>query len=273
MLKKESFAALKRRALEFDHSSFEYLEYESAASYEPIAGSYSLILLSGVKPEAGIRELHWAANEPEGVIAAAKSGGVETLVTFVPEEWKTRFLEDGFSEFGILREYWIHDLCGPRMIKTTCRPILPDECAEAARITRECRFQSREFYGETKESAEAWLGGGEPNAAAVGLQHPAILACFDGGKMAGAAFTGIYGYEGTSGPIVWVRELAVRPAYQGRGYGRALLESVLQYGVDRGAKNAFLMADDCNSGAVQLYRSVGFEPSEDDVQIDLVYKP
>ena len=273
MLTREAFDALRKRALEWEHSSFEYLEYESVASFEPLDDEDGLILLSGVKPEAGIHELHWAANMPEALIEAAKSGGEETLVSFVPADWKARFLEAGFSEFGILREYWIHDLQGTRDAKTTCRPILPDECAEAARITQECRYQSREFFGETLESTQAWLSGEDPNADAAELRHPAILACFDDGKMAGVAFTGVYGYDGKRGPVVWVRELAVSPAFQGRGYGRALMESVLQYGIDHGAKNAFLMADDCNSGAVALYRSVGFEPNEDDAQIDLVYQP
>ena len=54
---------------------------------------------------------------------------------------------------------------------------------------------------------------------------------------------------------------------------RMLVESALQYGVDHGATNAFLLADDCNMSAIALYRKVGFTPSEDDVQIDLVYQP
>ena len=39
------------------------------------------------------------------------------------------------------------------------------------------------------------------------------------------------------------------------------------------ATRAFLLADDCNTSAIALYRKVGFVPSEDDVQIDLVYQP
>jgi len=73
--------------------------------------------------------------------------------------------------------------------------------------------------------------------------------------------------------VAWVREVAVRPEYRKKGYGRALVESVVQYGIVRGAGCSFLMADDCNTGAVALYRQIGFEPNEEDPQIDLLYRP
>ena len=99
-----------------------------------------------------------------------------------------------------------------------------------------------------------------------------MLACRDeAGAIAGVLLTAVYGYGKEWGPVAWVRELAVLPERQGRGYGRALVQSALNYGLARGAKQAFLMADDCNAHAVSLYRSLGFVPN-DEVQIDLVYK-
>jgi ribosomal protein S18 acetylase RimI-like enzyme len=62
----------------------------------------------------------------------------------------------------------------------------------------------------------------------------------------------------------------VSPEYQGHGIGRALIESTLQYGIERGAVRSFLMADDCNAGAIALYKKIGFEPN-DEVQIDLYF--
>ena len=61
--------------------------------------------------------------------------------------------------------------------------------------------------------------------------------------------------------------------YGGHATAEALVESALQYGKEHGAVRAFLMADDCNIAAIALYRKIGFEPSESNVQIDLVYKP
>jgi len=273
MISHEAFGALKERALRIGCSSFTYLEYESVKSYDVLADSDSLILLAGFKPEADIRDLQWAAKEPGAVIAAAKRGGKETLVTFVPESWKARFVKSGFNEFGILREYWIRQLKASYEPKPACEPILLSEAEEAAAVSQSCRLQSREFFGETRESIIAWMTGCDPQALAGGSRHETVLACRNGSRMIGIVSTSLYGYDGKSGPIIWIREVAVLPEFQGEGYGRALVESALQYGLDHGATRAFLLADDCNTSAIVLYRKIGFEPSEDDVQIDLVYQP
>lgn len=270
MINRTTFDALKEKSKRFRYSSFEWLEYESVADYRLTEDSSERIVLRGQKKLADVSEVHWAANEPDGIIAAAKSQGIGTLVTFVPEEWKTLFLENGFSEFGILREYWSNTLNSTYTPRIACLPITPDECAEAARVTQSCRLQSREFYGETEESLHAWIAGEDPDAKAGGARHEAVLACRVDGKLAGVLCTAVYGYESGNGPIAWVREVGVLPEYQGRGIGRALIESALQYGVERGAVRAFLMADDCNAGAIALYKKLGFEPN-DEVQIDLSF--
>ena len=117
------------------------------------------------------------------------------------------------------------------------------------------------------------MTGCDPQARAGGARFETVLACRDGKRMIGIVSTAVYEYESAGGPICWVREVAVLPEYQGGGYGRALVESALQYGKEHGAVRAFLMADDCNIAAIALYRKIGFEPSENNVQIDLVYKP
>ncbi len=273
MIEREAFEALKRRAAAFLYTSLTYLEYETIEAYDVLTAAETLILLAGEKTAAGVRELHWAANEPDAIIGAARDQGADTLVTFVPEVWRQRMIESGFAEAGILREYWIFGLKEAYHPRIACAPIGPEECGEAALVTRRCHMQSREFYGETEESVAAWLNGGNPDAEACGVRHSAVLACREDGRMTGVVLTGVYNYEGKRGPILWVRELAVLPEDQGRGYGRALLESALQYGLGHGAKNAFLMADDCNAGAIALYRKIGFTPNMDEAQIDLIYRP
>ena len=82
----------------------------------------------------------------------------------------------------------------------------------------------------------------------------------------------IYGHGSEKGSILWVRELAVSPKSQGQGIGRKLLKQALTYGIDHGAKRSFLMADECNFNAKKLYEDIGFIPSLDEVQIDMIYK-
>lgn len=271
---KEEFDALRGRAMAFEHSSFTYLDFETVECYTVLADGAEGVLLGGEKSEAGVYELHWGANEPGFVLRAAKETGRETLVSFVPEGWKARFLAAGFKEFGILREYWIKPLTVSFVPKFACTPLTIADAAEAALVTQSCRLQSREFYGESTQKIEDWINGvcPEGNENAYAARHAAVLACRnEAGGIAGVALTAVYGYGESWGPVAWVREVAVLTERQSRGYGRALVQSALNYGRERGAKNAFLMADDCNSYAVSLYRSLGFVPS-DEVQIDLVYK-
>jgi len=272
MIDQTTFDTLKEKAATFRYSSFEWLEYESVADYAVLEDSPERIVLRGRKKLTEINELQWAADEPDSVIRTAKAQGVETLVTFVPEEWKARFLDAGFSEYGMLREYWVCPLKNAYTPKTVCMPIAPDECAEAASVTQSCRMQSREFYGESEESVRAWISGNDPDAQAGGARHEAVLAFRLNGAIAGVVCTAVYGYESMKGPIAWIREVAVRPEYQGRGVGCALIESALQYGIERGAVCSFLMADDCNAGAIALYKKIGFEPN-DELQIDLCFAP
>ena len=275
MLTEQSFNSLRERALSFAHSSFTYLDFEAVEHYAVLQDDREGVLLGGTKPDAGVFELHWGANDPTIVLRAAKKTGRETLVTFVPEDWKARFLASGFGEYGILREYWLKPLDKAYSPGIVCEALTAADALEAAVVTQSCRLQSREFYGESKEKIENWINAVYPegNENAFGARHEAVLACRDEtGKIAGVVLTAVYGYGESWGPVAWVREIAVLPERQGKGYGRALVESALNYGLERGAKNAFLMADDCNAHAISLYRSIGFEPS-DEVQIDLVYKP
>ncbi len=275
MLSETEFTSLRERALTFAHSSFTYLDYDAVEHYVVLMDGVEGVLLGGEKPDAGVYELHWGANDPTIVLRAAENAGRETLVTFVPEDWKARFLASGFSEYGILREYWLKPLDKAYSPGIVCEALTTADALEAAVVTQSCRLQSREFYGESKEKIENWINAVYPegNENAFGARHEAVLACRDeAGKIAGVLLTAVYGYGESWGPVAWVREVAVLPERQGKGYGRALVESALNYCRERGAVTAFLMADDCNAHAILLYRSIGFEPS-DEVQIDLVCQP
>ena len=116
------------------------------------------------------------------------------------------------------------------------------------------------------------MHGEDPDASACGSRYSTILACRENERLVGVVCVAIYGDESAKGPVLWIREIAVTPEYQGRGYGKALLQSALSYGAERGAKRAFLMADDCNAGAIALYRKMGFEPNTSEAQIDLLYE-
>jgi mycothiol synthase len=65
-------------------------------------------------------------------------------------------------------------------------------------------------------------------------------------------------------PAGWVGALGVRPAWRGRGYGRALLQHSFREFQQRGYTRAALGVDAANAtGATQLYESVGMQPEQE----------
>lgn len=60
---------------------------------------------------------------------------------------------------------------------------------------------------------------------------------------------------------VWIEDVFVNERYRGAGIGRALLEGVLAWAVERGASRAQLLADRDNSAAIAFYRRFGLQSS------------
>ena len=89
-------------------------------------------------------------------------------------------------------------------------------------------------------------------------------------EIAGIVCTGTYGHESKDGAVVWIREVAVKPKYQGQGIGRILVSQALQYGKQCGASRAFLAVDEENSGAIHLYESLGFVASKEAGEINMI---
>ena len=191
------------------------------------------------------------------------------LVPFIPHEWKAGFERNGFSEYGIYRDYWIDDLAVVKMDEVYDF-LRNDEYEMASDVTLSCRRQSRGFHGENAEWFKTWVEGGNPDASYS--KDCAVIVHREADEIAGLICVGLYGHESEHGTVLWVREIAVRPEYQGKGVGRKLLNQGLSYGVAHDAKRAFLMADELNANAIRLYKSVGFMPKEDEYQLDMLYE-
>src|SRR5579885_3315016 len=66
------------------------------------------------------------------------------------------------------------------------------------------------------------------------------------------------GLMGVRGPRAWCGELAVAPAYRGGGWGRLLIERLIQVARARSLKEMWLEVLTENTPAFQLYQSLGF---------------
>ena len=83
------------------------------------------------------------------------------------------------------------------------------------------------------------------------LQSGLSLVALNGGQIVGYAFVQI-------NPYTHVRSLATHPDHRRRGFGRALMQAV----IDRGEHEVDLLVDEGNVPAVQLYEQLGFRRAE-----------
>ncbi len=85
------------------------------------------------------------------------------------------------------------------------------------------------------------------------------------GEIVGFCCVSIY----SEGTILWIRELAVSPDFQGNGIGKELMKMALNYGLLEGAKKSFLAVDIENSTAIHLYRQFGFEAKINEIEVQM----
>lgn len=83
------------------------------------------------------------------------------------------------------------------------------------------------------------------------LRSGRSLVALDGGHVVGYAFVQI-------NPYTHLRSLAVHPDHHRRGFGRALMQVV----IDRGEHQVDLRVDEANTAAVRLYEQLGFRRAE-----------
>lgn len=188
------------------------------------------------------------------------------LLTFVPAAWISELETAGLK----IRNKW-HNYF--RAILDVIKDIPEDafdflstnEVDKASALTLQCRGQTRGFTGQTAGWIESWLSEND------NVKNPAILVHrLPDGEIAGLLCTGMYGHDSKEGLMVWIREVAVRPDYQGQGIGRKLVTQALQYGKRCGASRAFLAVNEENLGAIHLYESLGFVASEEHDEINMM---
>lgn len=188
--------------------------------------------------------------------------GAVIKIEFVPEEFEFSLKGEGFRISGEFVDGWLYDLQNSDLIINgvgDIRVIKKSELEVASAITKSCRKISRGFEGESVENLEEWFS----NINNTGL------FILQGNIPVGFLMVGLYGFEREDGPVCWIRELAIKPEFQGQGYGRELLNAGLAWGRTKGAKKSFLAVDKLNVPAMKLYKSVGYEINSDRGQVNM----
>lgn len=258
------FDKIKTKTSSFKYSSFNYIRFDTIKSYDLLANNDDLVLMLGYNREANIHEYIWAANDVNSLMCSLKHND-KYILSFVPKEWVSELSSNGMQIRNAWHDYYIYDLDIKNFNSNHEYDLLKtSEMNAASEITLQCKGQSRGFTGQSPEWFIEWLNSTDIKDTAV------LVNRRNDDKITGLVCVGLYGHDSSNGPIVWIREAAVSPAFQGKGIGRNLISNALVYGKQRGAKKAFLAVDEDNTNAIGLYKSLGFKASKEDSEITMM---
>ncbi len=264
----QTLATIKKDIKHYAYHSFHYVDWDELSSYKLMFKSEEGLYVHGFRKDHQMDELLWATNDCNHLIKYALTFK-NTLLSFIPKPWQEQLKQAGLIEYGVIRDYWLHDISryknNPQL---QCLSLF--DAQNISDVTKDCLMVSREFHGESKDDVEAWLSGKDYHLQSIQAKDIAIMGYHVDQELVGVVFVAIYGHQSEKGPILWLREIAVKRAYQGKGIGRMLLENAIAYGYHHGAKRSFLAADDLNRGAIHLYTSLGYQPHQEDEQIDFI---
>lgn len=253
----------------FQYSSMNYIEYKEVKNYEIELENDNIILLYGFNHEAKIYEYHWATNKME-YLAEHLHDKKDFLITFIPHEWICDFEKEGFVIRNAWNDYFMDNLDNIK-ICDDYDFLTIDRCDEASQVTMMCKNQSRGFTGQTTEWMQDWIKNGKVLENDTDVRNNAVLIERNANdEIIGILCVATYDYQSEKGPIVWIREIAVNPSFQNKGIGRRLIMKALSYGKKHNATRAFLAADEKNVWAIHLYKSIGFLPSDNESQVDML---
>ncbi len=247
----------------YKYTSLEYIDEEDIKDAKVIYQDETSILLYKELDET--IQLFWAADSKEGFMTGLnnleilvdenKISGKKVHIKFIPEEFISFLEKKGFRVIAEFVDFWNRDI---KVISidehdtSNIRRLKENEYSIAGQVTRNCIGYSRGFTGEDDEWIKEWNES----------SNSFIFAAEMEGKIAGICCVNLYGFESDKGIVLWIREVAVDPQYQGKGIGRLLLTYAIKWGKQNGAKRSFLACDVENHRGINLYESLGYVRAE-----------
>jgi ribosomal protein S18 acetylase RimI-like enzyme len=261
----KQFVEIKNRLHEFCFTSLKYTGYEEVEEHEILIIDDRAIIIYGYNTEGKSYEYHWACNNKKDLMKQLQKRNDKEQITFVPKDWVESIKNLGFDVYAIWNDYFADNLEEYANFEEP-KYISQNNYSEASKVTLSCRGQSRGFSGQSVEWMKQWIENREPAAPDYVTDCVGIAEIEQ--EVIGVILIGIYGSG--DGTTLWVREVAVKPEFQRKGIAKKLIGQAFAYGLNHGAKKAFLMADECNDNALHVYRKIGFKAGSDEGQIDMI---
>lgn len=90
-----------------------------------------------------------------------------------------------------------------------------------------------------------------------------LAVAIDRGQVVGFA-SGVHYVHPDKPSEMWINEVGVAPSQQGRGLGKAIMQTLLQHAKRLGCREAWVLTERSNHAAMRLYASAGGEEAPDD---------
>lgn len=263
MTKKE-FERIKHKCDTLSHTSLKYTGFQDIKDYTIVEESDYFILIYGYNVEQKINEYHYAASDVYDLLKHMDQH--KALLTFVPKDWVEILKDNGYEIYAKWNDFICKELS---MKEEVSYNILAEgQASQASSVTLSCKDMSRGFSGQTTEWMTKWINGSLESLSSA--RDSNVLYIQADNQIVGIVCVAVYALESEKGPILWIREIAVRSEYQNLGYGKLLFKSAISYGLENGAVRGFLAADENNNHAIKLYNQFDFISVEDEVQIDMI---
>jgi len=235
-----------------DGSVAGYVNLEAVDPSE-VVGAFGRVAPTRVRQGIGRGLVRWSRRAAAALIPVATATILRHSISAEDEAARLLLADEGFEH---VRTAWHMRMAlqpgyraGEVPSGVTIRPSVEGTDDRGIWETMEAAFGTH--FGFQPVGFDQWWA----NTRSTGAYDPSLILVAElDGSIVGASEQFIPPGERTG----WVGDLGVRPGFQGRGIGRALLRHALADLSSRGLRFGQLNVDSQNqTGAVELYRSVG----------------
>lgn len=252
MISKDLYEILKSKEV----NALTYIPYSSVK--EAVKVKQTSGLIESFNDDLALKEVYYGYDKFDEIYEDLPKVKQSHLISFIPSDQVETMKTYGYEVYGHYKEYRMKNI---PLSDTPLQVVSDNELHALVDISYKCQFQTRGFLGHDENWFQEWIENGDHQIPVNGVSD--LLVIKEEETIAGYACIAVYN------GVLWIREIAIDPEFQCKGYGRKLLEMAFLYGHEHDANKSYLMADTLNAPGHKLYTSLGYQETSDE-QIDMI---